>query len=331
MEGCPEGAKGSTDRTHWPLAIEAGATLVTGARVRRVMTNDRGLATGAQYLTPDGAEHVLHADVVILAANAIGTARLLLLSASPQHPDGLANRSGKVGRRLMVHPFANAMRLFDEDLRSWNGHVGAKIVSYEFYETGKDRDHVRGAKWSLAPTGGPVRAALPTRAGDSVWGADHHLHIRAQLGRAASWGIFGEDLPDDENRVTLNPALVDSSGVPAPKITYKVSENSRRLLDFQLARARESLEASGAHSIAEERLMRYSGWHLLGTARMGDDPADSVVDRWGRAHDIENLYVVDGSVFVTSGGVNPTSTIAALAARTADHIINTRKTQVEPA
>jgi choline dehydrogenase-like flavoprotein len=299
--------------------------------VRRILTNERGLATGAEYVTPDGAEHVQEADVVVLAANAIGTARLLLLSASPQHPDGLANSSGRVGRRLMVHPFANAMGLFDEDLRSWNGHVGAKIVSYQFYETGADRDHVRGAKWSLAPTGGPVRAALPTRAGDSVWGPEHHEHMRAQLGRAASWGIFGEDLPDEENRVTLHSDLVDSSGIPAPKITYKVADNSRRLLDFQLARARESLEAAGAHSIAEERLMRYSGWHLLGTARMGDDPKTSVLDKWNRAHDVPNLYVVDGSCFVTSSGVNPTSTIVAIALRAADHMVETRLNQQVPA
>jgi choline dehydrogenase-like flavoprotein len=331
MEGCPEGAKGTTDRTHWPQAIRAGAKLVTGARARRVLLGRDGLARGVEWVDTDGNEHLQEADVVVLAANAIGTARLLLLSANASHDAGLANGSGMVGRRLMVHPFANAMGLFDEDLRSWNGHVGAKIVCYQWYETGPDRDHVRGAKWSLAPTGGPVRAALPTRAGESIWGPDHHLHVRASLGRAASWGIFGEDLPDPDNHVTLHPELTDSSGIPAPKIHYRVSDNSRRLLDFQIARAVESLKAAGAHSIAVERLMRLSGWHLLGTARMGDDANTSVVDRWGRAHEVENLYIVDGSVFVTSGGVNPTSTIAALAARTADTLIRDRHSQRVPA
>ncbi len=331
MQGCPEGAKASTDGTHWPAAIGAGAEVVTGARVRRVLMGADGLARGVEYVTPDGSEHVQEADVVVLAANAVGTARLLLLSDGPGHPDGLANGSGLVGRRLMVHPFANVLGLFDEDLRSWNGHVGAKIVSYEFYETGADRDHVRGAKWSLAPTGGPINAAIPTRAGESVWGADHHLHVREYLGRGASWGIFGEDLPDPDNRVSLDATLTDSSGIAAPKVRYRVADNSRRLLDFQIERARESLLAAGAHRVEVERLMRYSGWHLLGTARMGDDPAESVVDRWGRAHEVANLYVVDGSVFVTSGGVNPTSTIAAFAARTADHLIRTRRDQKVPA
>ncbi len=329
--GCPEGAKATTDLTHWPDAIAHGAKLITGARARRVLVGPRGLATGVEYVTEDGREHVQEAEVVVLAANAIGTARLLLLSAGLGHPDGLANGSGLVGRRLMVHPFANVMGLFDEQLRSWNGHIGSKIVCYEFYETDERRDHVRGAKWSLTTTGGPVNAALPTRAGASTWGPDHHLHVRSYLGRGASWGVFGEDLPDPENRVTLDPELTDSSGIPAPKVTYRVAENSRRLLDFHVERARESLLAAGAYRVEEERLMRYSGWHLLGTARMGDDPDNSVVDGFGRAHEVENLYVVDGSVFVTSGGVNPTSTIVAFAARAADHLVETRSLQKVPA
>jgi choline dehydrogenase-like flavoprotein len=329
--GCPEGAKATTDLTHWPDAIAHGAKLITGARVRRILLGPRGLVRGVEYVTDDGQEHVQEAEVVVLAANAIGTARLLLLSAGPGHLDGLANGSGLVGRRLMVHPFANVMGLFDEQLRSWNGHIGSKIVCLQFYETDDERGHVRGAKWSLTITGGPVNAALPTRAGVSTWGPDHHLHVRSTLGRGASWGIFGEDLPDPGNRVTLDPELTDSSGIPAPKVTYRVAENSRGLLDFHVERAKESLLAAGALSVEEERLMRYSGWHLLGTARMGDDPETSVVDSFGRSHEVENLYVVDGSVFVTSGGVNPTSTIVALAARAADRLVQTRNLQKVPA
>jgi choline dehydrogenase-like flavoprotein len=329
--GCPEGAKATTDRTHWPQAIEAGAELITGARVRRVMIGASGLATGVEYVAEDGSEHVQEAEVVVLAANAIGTARLMLLSKGPNHLDGLCNTSGLVGRRLMVHPFANVMGLFEEQLRSWNGHIGSKIWCHEFYETDPSLDFVRGAKWSLAPTGGPINAALPTRAGASAWGPEHHTRVRSYLGRGVSWGIFGEDLPDPDNRVTLDPELVDSSGIPAPKVTYQVADNSRRLLDYHIERATQSLLEAGAYHVEEERLMRYSGWHLLGTARMGTDPDASVVDADGRAHEVENLYVVDGSVFVTSGGLNPTSTIVAFAARTADHLIRTRHLQKVPA
>ncbi|HEY8869437.1 MAG TPA: GMC family oxidoreductase [Candidatus Limnocylindrales bacterium] len=330
MQGCPEGAKASTDLTHWPHALARGARLVTGARVRRLETNAAGLVTGALWLDRTGVEHFERARVVVLAANAIGTARLLLLSTSPAHPDGLANSSGLVGRRLMMHPFASVTGLFDESLESWQGHFGCSIESFEFYETDERRGFVRGAKWGLAPTGGPINAALPSRAGEQVWGADHHLHVRARLGRGASWGLFGEDLPDASNSVTLSAATTDSSGIPAPKLHYRVSDNSRRLLDFHIARASESLLEAGAHTVEVDRLMRYSGWHLLGTARMGDHAATSVVDRWNQAHDVPNLYVVDGSCFVTSGGVNPTSTICALALRAADHMVETRFDQQVP-
>ena len=324
QQGCAEGAKASTDLTHWPKAIASGARLVTGARVRRLETNAAGLVTGATWLDRDGGEHFEPASVVVLAANAIGTPRLLLLSASSAHPDGLANASGLVGRRLMIHPFANVAGLFDEDLESWQGQFGCSIESFEFYETDERRGFVRGAKWGLAPTFGPINAALPSRAGSQAWGPDHHLHVRSHLGRGANWGLFSEDLPDESNHLTLSATLADSSGIPAPEIHYTMSENSRRLLDFHIERASESLLEAGAHTIEVDRLMRYSGWHLLGTARMGDDPATSVLDRWNRAHDVPNLYVVDGSCFVTSSGVNPTSSICALALRAADHLVETR-------
>lgn len=327
MQGCNEGAKASTDLTHWPEALAHGAELITGARVSRLVCNHAGLVTGAEWVDRDGNERFQAARSVVLAANGIGTPRLLLMSASASHPDGLANSSGMVGRRLMMHPFANVTGLFDENLESWKGHFGCSIESFEFYETDERRGFARGAMWGLAPTGGPVNAGLPSRAGVQVWGAEHHLHVRSRLGRGASWGIFGEDLPDEANRVTLSSHQVDSSGLPAPELHYRVSENSRAMLDFHLDKASESLVEAGAHTIETDRLMRYSGWHLLGTARMGDDPATSVIDRWNRCHDVANLYIVDGSCFVTSGGVNPTSTIAALALRAADRMIETRRDQ----
>ena len=96
----------------------------------------------------------------------------------------------------------------------------------------------------MAPTFGPINAALPTRAGATNWGPEHHLHVRSHLGHGANWGLFGEDLPDEANVVTLSSTLTDSSGIPAPEIHYKVSENSRRLLDFHIEKASESLRRS---------------------------------------------------------------------------------------
>ena len=328
QSGCNEGAKASTDLTHWPKAIALGAQLITGARVSRIETNAAGLATGATWIDGQGNEHFQPAQLVVLAANAIGTPRLLLLSASPSHRDGLANSSGLVGR--MMHPFANVAGLFDEPLMSWQGQFGDLIESLEFYETDEKRGFVRGARWGLAPTGGPVGTALPARAGEQVWGPDHHVHVKTHLGHGANWGLFAEDLPDEANHITLSSTVADSSGLAAPEIHYKMADNARRMLDFHIERATESLQAAGAYKIEVDRLMRYSGWHLLGTARMGDDPKTSVLDRWNCAHDVPNLYVVDGSCFVTSSGVNPTSTIVSIALRAADHIVDTRANQQVP-
>jgi choline dehydrogenase-like flavoprotein len=331
MQGCPEGAKASTDLTHWPAAIRHGARVLTGARVRRLVVGSRGLVTGAEWVDEEDREHFQAADVVVLAANAIGTARLLLLSASNRHPDGLANSSGLVGRRLMMHPFAVVTGIFDEWFDTWKGNVGCRIHSLQFYETDERRGFVRGAKWSMAPsTGGPLNAAMPSRAGDAVWGPEHHRRVRERFGHCLSWGIFCEDLPDEENRVTLDRELTDSSGIPAPAVRYRLSENSRRALDFMVARASESLMEAGAREIESVKGMRAAGWHLLGTARMGEDPTTSVVDRWGRSHDVPNLYVVDGSVFVTAGAVNPTHTITSLALRFAERMIERRADQPVP-
>ncbi len=331
MQGCPEGAKASTDVTHWPRAIEHGARVVTGARVVRLVTGRRRIVTGVEYVDESGAVHLAEADVVVLAANAVGTARLLLLSADGTCPDGLANSSGLVGRRLMMHPFAIATGVFERFLETWKGNVGSRVHSLEFYETDAARGFVRGAKWSLAPSsGGPMNAAMPARAGTAVWGLEHHRRVRERFGHCLSWGIFGEDLPDEQNRVGLDTDLVDSAGLPGAKIVYRASENSRRLLDFHVERARESLLEAGATRVDSLTTMRSAGWHLLGTARMGVDPASSVVDPWGKAHDVDNLYVVDGSVFVTAGGINPTNTIMSLALRAADRLVERRAEQRVP-
>jgi len=332
MQGCPEGAKASTDVTHWPLAIAHGARVLTGARVTRLLVGRNGLVRGAEYVDDAGRTQLAEADVVVLAANAIGTARLLLASACREFPDGLANSSGLAGRRLMMHPFAVVTGVFERFLRTWTGNVGSRIHSLQFYETDTDRGFVRGAKWSLAPsTGGPLNAALPARAGEGVWGPDHHRRVRERFGHCLSWGIFGEDLPDERNRIELDPDHVDAAGLPGAKVVYRNSENSKRLLDFHVARAAESLVEAGATRVDTLTMMRSAGWHLLGTACMGLDPATSVVDPWGKAHDVDNLYVVDGSVFVTSGGVNPTNTISSLALRFADGLVERRAAQRTPA
>ncbi len=136
----------------------------------------------------------------------------------------------------------------------------------------------------------------------------------------AAWSAICEDLPEEHNTVTLDPVLKDSNGIPAPKINYTLSDNSRRMLDHAVARATDILRAAGAHDVWHEAPLADGGWHLMGTARMGTDPERSVVNEWGRSHDVKNLFIVDGSIFVTSAGVNPTRTIQALALYVADSI-----------
>jgi choline dehydrogenase-like flavoprotein len=331
MWGCVEGAKGSVDRTHWPLNLSLGVQLITGARVQRLEVNGRGLVTGATYVDRAGATHFQRADVTILAANGIGTPRLLLISASGRFPNGLANSSGLVGRRLMMHPFGTVVGLFEEDLGSTHGLWGQHLHSLEFYETDASRGFVRGAKWGLQPTGGPVSMTRSYPWGDNdIWGPGFHQGIRKRLGHSAMWGIIAEDLPDEANRVVLDRKLTDRDGIPAPKIVYRMSDNSHRLLRFHLARAKESLEAAGAYETVVAPLIRETGWHLLGTARMGDDPPSSVVDRFGRAHDCPNLYIFDGSIWPTSSGMNPTATIAALSLWCSEHLVRRRSNQQVP-
>jgi len=132
-----------------------------------------------------------------------------------------------------------------------------------------------------------------------------------------------EDLPEEHNRVTLDPVLKDSNGIPAPRVNYTLSENSKNMMEHGIARAKDVLAAAGATNIGIESPILNGGWHLLGTARMGTDPERSVVNEWGRSHDVKNLFIVDGSIWVTAGGVNPTSTIQALASSSASPTCST--------
>jgi choline dehydrogenase-like flavoprotein len=318
--GCAQGAKGSADVTYWPHALRAGVELRTRCRVREITVGEDGMATGAIYYDGDGKEQEIKAHVVIVACNGIGTPRMLLNSKSQQHPDGLANSSGLVGKNLMFHPYAWTQGIFDEPT---DGHVGPfkAIRSQEFYETDSSRDFVRGYTLEIQRGMAPVRTAQTgMRMGRIPWGEGHHDAYRRMQGHVTGMVAVCEDLPEEHNRVTLDPTLTDSNGIPAPKIDYTLSENSLRMLEHGTARATEILKAAGAYDVLSESPIPYAGWHLMGTARMGTDPARSVVNEWGRAHDCRNLFIIDGSVFVTSAGLNPTNTIQALALYVGDQI-----------
>ena len=260
------------------------------------------------------------AHVVVVACNGVGTPRLLLNSATARCPDGLANSSGLVGRNLMFHPWAVVSGYVDEKL---DGHRGSPLCmwSQEFYESDPSRGFVRGYEHQFGRGAQVISEGIQNMAlGRIPWGEGHHDAFRHWSGRRFSVEVCCEDLPEAHNRVTLDPVLKDGHGIAAPRISYRISENSRRILAHGVARGQEIMVAAGASDMHVTCPVPVAGWHLLGTCRMGADPARSVVNEWGRSHDVKNLFVVDGSVFVTSGGVNPTTTIQAIALYIADQM-----------
>src|SRR6185369_11599287 len=240
-------------------------------------------------------------------------------------PDGLANSSGMVGRNLMLHPLARVTGVFADPVGGHRGIAAGAMTSMEFYEPDRSRGFARGCKLHVLRSHGPAFVARGSTAGRMPWGRGHHDRFAAVFDHTLSVSICADDLPEPHNRVVLHDTLTDAHGIPAPRMVYRVSENSRRILDFGIARARDLLAAGGAGELVAIDLIADAGFHLMGTARMGDDPDLAVVDRFGRAHDVPNLFVVDGAVFVTAAAVNPTNTLQALALRTADHIVATRR------
>jgi choline dehydrogenase-like flavoprotein len=235
-----------------------------------------------------------------------------------------------VGRNLMLHPLGYVEGVFEQALDGNLGPQGCCIQSQEFYETDAARGFVRGYTMQILRGAGPVETALSGIARREIpWGDEHHAAFDQRFGHTIGMGIIVEDLPEAHNTVTLDPELTDAHGIPAAKINYTLSENSKKMLAHGLERGKEAMTAAGAQRTAAFGPVRNTGWHLMGTARMGTDPATSVVNGIGRSHDVPNLFIVDSSVFVTSGGVNPVSTMQAVALYIADQIKRLRHTVLQ--
>lgn len=313
MFGCPIAAKASTDRTYWPLSIEKGAVLKTWCRVKEITVDKTGKAEGAIYFDKDNKLREIKAKVVVVCCNGIGTPRLLLNSKSSLFPDGLANSNGVVGRNFMIHPAVFGVGIFEEELDSHLGPMGNPLMSQQFYETDPARGFVRGYSLIAERTFGPFSQSM-----GAPWGKEHHRSFKKIFPHQAGLTAYIDDMPEPDNRVELSNEKTDSNAIAAAKVTYSLSENSKQLLEHAKQKIKEGLEAAGAKSIYHFPLA--NGAHLMGTARMGKDPKRSVVNANNQAHDVKNLFIVDGSSFTTAAGVNPTSTIMALALRAADKI-----------
>jgi choline dehydrogenase-like flavoprotein len=322
--GCAMNAKATPATTYWPKALKKGAVLKTWCRVREVTVDAQGRARGVIYIDRQGNLHELLAKVVVVSCNGVGTPRLLLNSKSKLFPQGLANSSGMVGRNFMVHPFRYLEGVFDPPMHAEQG-IPIPLLSQQFYETDLSRGFVRG--YCLLAHGGfgPLHNAWGGSVGKPVaWGAEHHRSMRKRFPHTIRLALHGEDLPEEHNRVELDPELKDSNGIPGARVVYKHSENSMKILEHGTRMGRQVFEAAGAIEINVGTHL-HDVAHLMGTARMGSDPKRSVVNAWNQAHDVKNLFVVDGSSFTTCSAVNPTSTIGALALRAADGIWQRRR------
>jgi choline dehydrogenase-like flavoprotein len=310
--GCSTNAKQSVLLTWLPRAIAAGAEIRDLAMVGRIEVNDAGLATGLHYHR-EGGWRFQRARNVVVAGYAIETPRLLLNSATSRFPDGLANSSGLVGKYLMVQSNQAVWGVMDEEVRWYKGPPSLALSEHWNY-TDEGKDFFGGyAFMSQGPL--PMAWATTQSVGRGLWG-QKLLDEMEKYNHQAGLKIVGETLPQERNQVTLADEK-DGYGLPIPRITYSFCDNDRRLIDHSIRYMTQVMECAGAREIWPQ--MEDTA-HLHGTARMGDNPRTSVVDADCCSWDIRNLWICDGSVFPTVGGVNPSLTIQAIACRTGDRI-----------
>ncbi|MBI1997395.1 MAG: GMC family oxidoreductase [Deltaproteobacteria bacterium] len=321
--GCTVGAKSSTMEALLPKALATGRCEIRPHCLSREISTDKtGRATGVVYFDEKGSEQFQPARLVVLAAGGVETPRLLLLSQSSQFPHGLANSSGLVGKHLMLHaPGAITIAIFPEPLEGHQGAPSTRVLQ-DFYETDSRRGFIRGGFMHPRAHGGdPIDYALRDVHG-ARWGLRHKESMRLTYRYYLHSHCTGESLPVESNQVDLDPEVRDRFGLPVARITHTSHENDGRLASFLAARSREIFEAAGASRvISPETRVRKLHNHQMGTCRMGNDPRSSVVDKCCRAHDVPNLFIIDASVFVTSGGLNPALTIQANAFRVCDHMV----------
>ena len=320
--GCEFGAKSSTLFTAIPRAEATGRCQIrAGSYAVRIETDRRGRATGVVYYDARRRERRQRAKAVILCCNGAETPRLLLLSSSRLFPNGLANSSGLVGKYLMFTGWTLTAGLFDEPLNEFKSVMVTRVL-HDFYEVDATRGFYGGggldARFDFMPIGFALSGLPPDV---PRWGPEYKRALRQYYTRTMNVAGHSTSLPLESNTVSLDPTVKDAWGLPALRITYRDHPDDLAMMRFLQARGLEVLQAAGAQRTWSFPVTEQSGSnHLLGTCRMGDDPGSSVVDKFHRAHDVPNLFLCDGSSFVTSGRGQPTCTIQALAYRAADHI-----------
>ncbi len=318
MEGCKIEAKWSTYHVEIPRAIATGRVeLRSECMVLQLQHDRKGRIAGVLYADKDGRKQLQKARLVCVAGNSIESPRLLLNSASSMFPDGLANSSGQVGRNYMVHaPGSGAISILKGPV---NMHRGAVIAAVIRDETKHDpsRGFVGGYSIEAMGLGLPFAAAFLKPAG--AWGREITSAVDMYDHMIVVW-ICGEQMPMEQNRVTLHPTEKDSHGLPVPVVTNSAHANDAALKRHSLGQWRKVVDAIGPNRTIEGP--EWLAAHNMGTNRMSARARDGVVNKWGQTHDVRNLFVSDGSQFTSSAAANPGLTIVALAIRQAEAIVS---------
>jgi choline dehydrogenase-like flavoprotein len=322
MSGCAIGAKWSTLYTEIPKAEATGNfELRPDAMVIKINHDPSGKVTGVVYADRDGNQHEQKARIVCVAGNAIETPRLLLLSASSMFPNGLANSSGQVGKNYMPHLTGAVYAVMPGEVNLHRGTQMAGIIKDEQYHK-PEREFAAGYELETLPAFGLPGFAAYAKPGG--WGRDYARDIEAYRNAAGLW-IVGEDMPQEQNRVTLDSNVKDKYGLPVAHVHRVDHPNDTAMRKHAWKMATALYEAAGARKVYTRG--PFSSTHNLGTCRQSANPRDGVCNKYGQTHDITNLFISDGSQFTTSAAENPTLTIVALAIRQADYIAEAMRKQ----
>lgn len=316
MQGCRFGAKWSTMYTEIPAAEKTGNCEVrANAMVLRIEHDKTGKVTGVLYADENGDQQLQKARLVAVAGNSIESPRMLLNSESSMFPHGLANSSGQVGQNYMTHTTGGVYAELPGKVEMFKSTVVPGIV-HEWKTHDASRGFVAGYELEILHLGLPFMSAF-LNPGQKGWGRELASSLENYENMAGFW-VCGEDLAVESNNITLHSTEKDQYGLPVP-VVHKVDHfNDTAMRQHAYDRSKELFDSLGA--IKVNNLPPYPASHNMGTNRMSELARDGVVNRWGQAHDIDNLFVSDGSQFTSSATENPTLTIVALAIRQAEYI-----------
>ena len=330
MFGCPVGAKASTNVTHLPEAERTGRlTIRTECTVFQLTTDSTGKRVeSARFYNQEGGVEEVRAGLFVIGAFTFETPRLLFLSADDHFPNGLANSSGEVGRHHMGLGGVRSYALYDDiDLAPYVGPVSCHRSMDDL--NGDNFDHeglgfVRGANICTAAHSGSSPLNFMNTPPDDVgtWGRGFKEYVKRYYRSHIVINAVSECLPYSFNTVDLDPSLKDKFGHPALRITFEFGPNEEAMNRYMAPRCEEILNATGAVRVFTKWAPATFRTNALGTTRMGDDPATSVVDSYGQSHDLPNLFIGGASIFPSAGSRVPTLTIAALCLRTGERIVS---------